>query len=66
MQVYVGEVEAQVLENTEHLGAQAKDQLAEQIKDLAGRRFFGESRVSLVWVAGQIVELKPSIEQRIR
>jgi len=66
MRLDVGVQDAELLEGTVELANVAQQEFAHQITALAGRRFFGESRVTLVWVAGQITEVRPNVEQRIR
>ena len=66
MRVDVGERDAKPLDNTEFLAATAQEKLAWLIQDLVGTRFFGKAGVMLVFQAGQITEVQPMVEQRIR
>jgi hypothetical protein len=66
MRIDVGERDAKPLDNTQHLAATAQEKLGGLIEDVVGTRFFGKIGVALILQAGQITEIQPIVEQRIR
>ena len=48
------------------LAQAAREAVAGQIKEFTERDFWGETGVSLVWVAGAITEVRPVVAPKIR
>ncbi len=65
MIVGVGKVEAETLPDTAYNSDRARKFLAEQLASLIGRDFWGKSSITLVWKAGQIVEVGETIDRRV-
>jgi len=47
---------------TDELAGEALTIIDQHIESLAGREFFGKSNVELLWKAGQIVEIRHSVQ----